>query len=53
MFLKGNATSRGSFLSKMLMPLQKRAFSRAALQAFISADQATTAAETLAESAQN
>jgi hypothetical protein len=43
MFLK--SSNKTTFLSKVLQPTIQRAFSRTAVQAFLSADQATQAAE--------
>ncbi len=43
MFIKG-ATANKSFLSRMLAPLSKRAFSRVAIQNFVKAEEATRAA---------
>ena len=40
-----NTTTRKSFLSKVLQPVMQRTFSRTAVQAFLSADEKTQAAE--------
>jgi hypothetical protein len=45
MFLKGASTANKSFLSRMLQPANRAAFSRLAIQNFIKAEEATQAAE--------
>ena len=41
MFFKAKPKNATTFLSKVLQPVVQRSFSRAALQAFVSADKAT------------